>query len=1228
MDLNEQVDKFKDYLETRQKEKLHEIILQGRKSLILDFKDLARDEPELSEDLLAKPEDTLKSAEFALDQIDMGEIGTDEKVDVGKIRIRLTNLPETQKIRITDIRSVHLNSFIWMEGIIRQTSDVRPQVTKAKFECAGCGNTLSILQIDSKFKEPTRCTCGWRGKFRLLDRELIDVQHIKIEEAPENLEGAEQPKKLSVILSEELVEPKMERRVTPGTKVRIYGVIKEVPIQLKAGEQSTRYDILIEGNNIETVQEDYSDVKITAEDEARIKELASDPNVYEKFTKAIAPSIFGHERIKEAMILQLMGGERKLKVDGTSTRGDIHMLLVGDPGCIAGDSQVALYYKGMDQIQHLGQTHLQPIKEVVTKIRKDSYDKGYDFATVFHKYPQQPVLKVITETGKEIICTYNQPLLTKNGWERADQLLEGTTIRVMPTIPNTIKRLCPTNFSRIESKMNNLKVASLPEYFDTPLASLCGYILGDGNVKNNGYSLTCYINDEEVDLLEPLTIFWEKSFDVEPRYYVKNEIGQLREITDPNGTVRQIVSTQPLHHLEINSKQVAQALSFLSEKRVPQEIFKSPKEVIAKFLAWLFEADGCDFGKGRGRTAIQLKSSRPQLLKDVQLLLLYFGIHSRIGTDNLYIRRANDMALFIQHIGFVSLKKTTKLNDIIRVINLRTQRRKKYQRWEKIKSAEPFGVMDVYDFEVPVSHRFVANGIVCHNSGKSQMLQFISKAAPKARYTGGRGASGAGLTATVVKDEFMRGWALEAGAIVLANKGILIVDELDKMTDEDRAALHEALEQQSYHPDFEIMFSDGTTQKIGSFVDAIIEKNKKNVYGKNCEIVDTQKYEVLTTDFNKIYSTKINRVSRHKAPDYFIEVEFSHGRKVTVTPEHPFFVFTQRVYKEIAAESLKKDMLIPAPKEFKSGSALKQVKVKSIRKIKNEHIKWVYDVTVEPTRAFISEGLVLHNTVTISKANVQSTLTAQTSMLAAANPKLGRFDPYSPIAAQIDLPPSLINRFDLIFTLRDMPDKVKDEKIALHVLETAQRKETYQTEITPEFLRKYLAYVKQYIHPVMTKAAITAIKDFYVDLRNSGKADEGGVRPIPISARQLEALIRLSEASAKIRLDEKITREDAMRAITLLKGCLMEVGFDPETGQIDIDRVSGGITASTRNKIMNIKEIITALEAKGIRTIPIDQIVAEAALKGIEEGKVYETLEQLKRSGDLFEPKKGFIQKI
>jgi replicative DNA helicase Mcm len=184
------------------------------------------------------------------------------------------------------------------------------------------------------------------------------------------------------------------------------------------------------------------------------------------------------------------------------------------------------------------------------------------------------------------------------------------------------------------------------------------------------------------------------------------------------------------------------------------------------------------------------------------------------------------------------------------------------------------------------------------------------------------------------------------------------------------------------------------------------------------------------------------------------------------------------------------------------------------------------------------------------------------------------------------------------------------------------------TEIDTKFLRKYISYARQTCFPVLTDAAVNEIKKYYVEMRNKGNSEEMGMRAIPITARQLEGLVRLAEGSAKIRLDSKVKKEDAKRAISLVHYCLTQVGLDPETGKIDIDRITTGVTTSQRAKIFNVKDIIVELENKIGKTIPIEDIIKECEARGIKEDDVEESLEKLKRSGDIFEPKVGFISRI
>jgi replicative DNA helicase Mcm len=271
-------------------------------------------------------------------------------------------------------------------------------------------------------------------------------------------------------------------------------------------------------------------------------------------------------------------------------------------------------------------------------------------------------------------------------------------------------------------------------------------------------------------------------------------------------------------------------------------------------------------------------------------------------------------------------------------------------------------------------------------------------------------------------------------------------------------------------------------------------------------------------------------------------------------------------------------------------------------------------------------GAMEQQEVSISKANVQATLRSQTAVLAAANPKFGHFNPQEDLIKQVKLEPPLLSRFDAKFLLLDIPDKKKDENIAAHILREHQQKNVIDELIDKDLLRKYISYAKQHYHPVLTEKASSLIKNFYVKLRNPPTFGKDGAKPIAITARQLEAILRFAEAAAKARLSKEVTEQDAQRAINIIKYSMMQTDYDEESGSFDVDKVSGN-SASKRSKIFILKEILEELEERLGKLIPMEEL-EKAADGKLKQDELDEAVDKLVRSGDLFRPRKGYVQRM
>jgi replicative DNA helicase Mcm len=343
-------------------------------------------------------------------------------------------------------------------------------------------------------------------------------------------------------------------------------------------------------------------------------------------------------------------------------------------------------------------------------------------------------------------------------------------------------------------------------------------------------------------------------------------------------------------------------------------------------------------------------------------------------------------------------------------------------------------------------------------TAKSQLLQYVAKIAPRGLYTSGRGTTAAGLTAAVIREKG-GSMSLEAGALVLADKGVACIDEMDKMRPEDRVAIHEAMEQ---------------------------------------------------------------------------------------------------------------------------------------------------------------------HTVSVAKGGIVATLNARTAMLAAANPALGRYEPHRTVAENISLPVTILSRFDLIFVLRDVPDREADAKMSEHILEIHRRGESpVEAQIDAELMRKYISYSKT-IKPRLSKAALKHLSEFYLAMRSASET-EGS--PVAITARQLESLVRIAEARARVALRKEVSGEDAEAAIAIMKRSLEEVGIDLSSYKVDIDLIMTGRPKSVRDKLQVILSVLMEME-KETGMVEKTALVNELELKHkIPRAETERMIWQLLREGTIYEHREGYLKK-
>ncbi|KAG5735126.1 DNA replication licensing factor mcm4 [Termitomyces sp. T112] len=281
-----------------------------------------------------------------------------------------------------------------------------------------------------------------------------------------------------------------------------------------------------------------------------------------------------------------------------------------------------------------------------------------------------------------------------------------------------------------------------------------------------------------------------------------------------------------------------------------------------------------------------------------------------------------------------------------------------------------------------------------------------------------------------------------------------------------------------------------------------------------------------------------------------------------------------------------------------------------------------FDKMSDATRSVLHE-VMEQQTVSIAKAGIITTLNARTSILAAANPVGSKYDVNLPITRNIDLPPTLISRFDLLYLVLDRVDEAHDRKLAQHLvgLYLEETPDRGGDEVLPlDELAVYIDYARSKIHPVITEAAGTELVSSYVEMRNMGDDPRASEKRITATTRQLESMIRLSEAHARMRFSEFVELQDVREAVRLMREAIRTSAMDPRTGKIDMGMLNTG-TGSGQRKMRDDmrKEVLALLDAtggtRGIKWVDAVKRLGEQSSIKVDIAEFAEVIKGLENEG-------------
>ena len=876
--------------------------------------------------------------------------------------------------------------------------------------------------------------------------------------------------------------------------------------------------------------------------------------------------------------------------------------------------------------------------------------------TAIHEYEAPETLhEVRLESGEHLTTTADHPFFVLEDGIRVEKAANELEPDDWVYVPDTLPQ--PVSDGGATTMVDN----SAPGMsgITSTHGAVMGYLVGDGNVYSDseqGHGIR-FTNKEET-LRADFERACREVFDKEP-------------VRPPSDQRADGVETVHLHGKSVVDELLDAGvnLEIYEGKRIPEAVARGATDVKSSFLRALADSEGSVDDR-----KITITSSSYELLAGAKMLLSEFGVTCQVQTVNrderrdiyvLAITSSDSLLAFRRYIGFTLERKQEALDSVCeRVSGNRTILDVVPETGDLFREARTSlrlhqsecGLSDATycsfengdaNFSFPKARQVLK----CFEERRRQAIedrrQITSSASwdtigrlkdsyhiSQRELTAGTAYSQQQVSNRWSDDELLRQTLAERLTDILDD---VAATDLSDICDLVRGDVKWRRVEQAEPTDPTVV--DGRIQLLQRQLASLLDVDVSEAEARARTVLDEQP---TTSSLSAIqYEMERHNISQRSVADQLSVNQSTVSRWLNSIVECDSFDAVQGTVRSII-ETRREEI----------GELLKE--------LRQRRKPSVYDLTVEGTHNFVANSMIVHNSedqsamhealeqqsISVSKAGINATLKSRCSLLGAANPTYGRFDQYEPIGEQIDLDPPLISRFDLIFTVTDNPNEEKDAELAEHIIKTnyagelnthreqmqnsdytveevERVTEDVSPEIDAELLRKYIAYAKRNCYPTMTEEAKSQIREFYVNLRSTGSDEDA---PVPVTARKLEALVRLAEASARVRLSDTVEMEDAVRGTEIARYCLEEIGMDPETGEFDADVVETGTTKSQRDRIKNIKHLIADIEAEYDEGAPFDVVVERAEEVGIDLTKTEHEIEKLKQKGEVYEPQTGYLR--